>query len=84
MGGAEAAQYTQYLTPLDRVVTLAMMAITAAAAVQLFRMKCSALPIFVAALLIGVAIMGFNFAFRPASLQFLTSEVMRAAEPVDV
>ena len=65
VGGPQAEQYTRFLTTYDHLATLLISAISAAATVELFRLKRRALPLLIASFAAGLLIAGYNFAFRP-------------------
>ena len=65
VGGPEAADYTKHLTAVDHGLTLAILAISTFAMVELFRLKRRSLPVLIAAFVLGVAIVAFSLAFRP-------------------
>ena len=65
VGGPEAEQYTKFLTPYDHLATLLISAISAAATVELFRLKRLALPLLIASFALGLLIAAYNLAFRP-------------------
>jgi hypothetical protein len=66
LGGPEAAEQLRFLSPLDHVVTLVASAITAASAVELFRLKRRAFWLFAASLAVTAVVVFPSLALRPA------------------
>ena len=65
IGGEEAARAMAHMTALDHFFALFMSAISAWALVALFRLKRSALPVFLVAFGLGMASVLLNSLFRP-------------------
>jgi hypothetical protein len=65
IGGQEAALATAHLKPMDPIFSLLMSGLSGLAVVALFRLKGSALPLFLAALGLGAASLLLNGLLRP-------------------
>jgi hypothetical protein len=73
IGGEAVGQQLSYLRPFDHVVSLVVALVSLLALIALFRLKRSALPLFIGAFALGLANVGLNSAFRPeyrAAFQF--------------